>query len=447
MTSSRTSCFSRPVAGLLVLGLGLPFPAGCGGAVGAALKKQGDPLPPLPPEVVVEEEPPTTPDQRRTPDSGRLVSRLPLDAVTALESGITGDPGNAVRAALANAAISVPSVRPTNISLSGTGTHDSAAAPAEPGGTPPVTPGEIPLTRSDGSIGEVNGGTGSFVIGPISFPAKQSFDANGVQRGSDIVSTLDSSAAVGNQDYSSFRDQYGARAYFINNDGIYGIIVSDWMSTDQNGWVMTGTLVYPDSPDSPVLCTAASTEASCYDAAALAFVDGPELEGTGSGEVTFSGTAKYIGHASGLYAYGVSPSAPDSYTGIFTAPVELLAEFGRGRISGCAGCGVGVQLAGLPSEGNPVNSSYPLNIVFSPVPIGGAGPFSTFRSTGTEGVTVTLSGGAALAASSGSLGGRFSDTPAGSGRPRLAAGTLAVEWAETGRGQGSLLGTWTAGTD
>ena len=155
-----------------------------------------------------------------------------------------------------------------------------------------------------------------------------------------------------------------------------------------------------------------------------AFVDGPEIDGPPT--LPISGSATYQGPTQGLYAqlWGTDDlPVPQGSTeiGLFAATVDLTADFGANTISGCVGCTGSIDTAGVftnASTGEVLETSdtSEIEVRLGPASLNSDGSFRNSPvSVSAPNVTVTQT--------TGSWGGKFSNSQDAAGDPRLIAGT------------------------
>ena len=194
--------------------------------------------------------------------------------------------------------------------------------------------------------------------------------------------------------------------------GRYSALIAtiSYSPTDASDWLAGGLLITADGSGGPV---------GAGDIDQIAWIDGPEV----SGNVDLagaSGSAVYTGGAIGNYT---STNGEDLQVGSFQGRFQLTANFDGSSISGCVGCGQGVQIFPyFDSEDDaPEANGVPFEFRLGQIGIGSDGIFNNGD------VTISTVSGAglndnALQGQSGKWGGRFSTRlVADSGLPRTAA--------------------------
>lgn len=143
------------------------------------------------------------------------------------------------------------------------------------------------------------------------------------------------------------------------------------------------------------------------------FVDGPEIEQDAElGGI--SGTATYDAFVSGLYV-SEGGSGDEPKVGIFNSELRLEANFGSNTVSGCVGCGTGIEIQEISTD-NDEPETAPFQIRLGAATINDNGRVES-------GSTSVESTEAQVTSTSGSWSGRFSSVNE-NGRPRGVAGTL-----------------------
>lgn len=188
------------------------------------------------------------------------------------------------------------------------------------------------------------------------------------------------------------------------------IATISYSPTDASDWLAGGLLITADGSGGPV---------GAGDIDQIAWIDGPEVSGnvdlTGA-----SGSAAYTGAAIGNYTY---TNGGDLQVGSFQGGFRLTANFDASSISGCVGCGQGVQIFPyFDSEGGDLDAEgVPIEFRLGQIGIGSDGIFNngdvTISAVSAAGVNDN-----AFQGQSGKWGGRFSTRlVADSGLPRAAA--------------------------
>ena len=164
------------------------------------------------------------------------------------------------------------------------------------------------------------------------------------------------------------------------------------------------------------------------------FVDGSELDPALPPELPVSGTASYVGGASGIYTYSHGSGWP-GYDGLeaaeeFVGTMTVEANFDDMTIAGCIGCVGDLQidrghLYGALGWRVAEQLAKPTNyeIQFAPTEITAYGNFLG------EDVTVTHPT-RTVAESGGEWGGNLSNQPAEDGSPRMVAGVASAAFTE-----------------
>lgn len=212
-------------------------------------------------------------------------------------------------------------------------------------------------------------------------------------------------------------------------------VYTNWNNDDPNDYLAGGYWIYGDRG-----------QLGFSHVEAGAFVDGPEIRSNPT--LPQSGTATYRGDAGGLYVHE-NTSTPLVEFGDFGTDIRLTANFDTATISGCMGCVSGAELSGIAMDTSTgewetfsVNTPTQINL-------GSIG----FNSDGTfHGSAMTLSDSRmsshVTVTNKGSWGGKFSNIPDADGIPRLAAGTIGVEYTISGdpdwNGRGKIVGAWFA---
>lgn len=188
------------------------------------------------------------------------------------------------------------------------------------------------------------------------------------------------------------------------------IATISYSPADASDWLAGGLLITADGSGGPV---------GAGDIDQIAWIDGPEI----SGNVDLSGasgSAVYAGAAIGNYT---STNGGNLEVGMFQSPFRLTANFDASSISGCVGCGQGVQIFPYfdSEDDDPQAVGVPFEFRLGQIGIGSDGIFNNGD------VTISTVSGAglndnALQGQSGKWGGRFSTRlVADSGLPRTAA--------------------------
>ena len=183
-----------------------------------------------------------------------------------------------------------------------------------------------------------------------------------------------------------------------------------------------------------------------------AFVTGSEFELDSSDpDLPTANSAAYRGRSVGHYGYKFSRNGVTyNQAGDYSAAAVFSADFAKGEVSGCVGCGSGFLVTGVETVGAGVQRRFTNNKLGYDLKLG-AVKYSTAGSDSLpkgsfQGTAVTLdSVYGDVSSATGSWGGRFSSKFADK-EPRAVAGTLGVSWSEdlddADTGTGQLTGAW-----
>ena len=246
------------------------------------------------------------------------------------------------------------------------------------------------------------------------------------------------------------------------SSAIAGVTVS-WDADDPTDYVAGGFWMH----------LRGDARASIAGAAMGAFLEGPEFA-PGPRRLPRLGTAKYRGHASGMYTFYYGPAwayipfppgleLPVNGTrehGVYTGIVELTADFSANTISGCIGCvlpGEPADLIILETAGNtvePAGDEDRLYAVyqnseeksFARIELG-ATPIDPARGAfAGENLNVVIKYFAdEHTTSSGTWTGQFSRRTLADGTPRAVGATHAAKWRHPSGGRAVFLGSFLAG--
>ena len=179
---------------------------------------------------------------------------------------------------------------------------------------------------------------------------------------------------------------------------------------------------------------------------AQAFVSGPELNAHNPPALPLTGTAKYQGRASGVYAvtYGTDAvSGGSKEIGEFSGSSDLTANFGSGTITGCVGCTDPIRISGTYQD-RQTGRQFTFSDYETAYRLG-LGSVSFNRRTATfGGSNVTLSYPGVSLTSTGKWSGQFSNRLSANGRPRLVGGTFRGDATTTGNTKASFVGAFAA---
>ena len=178
------------------------------------------------------------------------------------------------------------------------------------------------------------------------------------------------------------------------------------------------------------------------------FIDGPELDPASPPRMPLSGTATYAGEAGGVYSYrygsGWAGIDEPEFAEEFAGTISLTADFADGTVSGCIGCIGDLEirrahlytLFGYRVE-QPLAQPTDYEVHFGRTRVGANGAFENPDAT-------VRHPGRAVAQSSGSWSGTFSNRSDANGHPRLVAGTARAEFVEADGSEGSFNALFTA---
>ena len=263
--------------------------------------------------------------------------------------------------------------------------------------------------------------------------ASTSFDGNDVQV---IIDRTDGSSLVLNSATNRFGSvdyQPILRGYSYRGDLLYqhtdeaatlAAVYVNWDNQNPRDYLAGGYWLHAEGDLPAGLVTRVETGA---------FVDGPEIEGPATTQV--SGRADYVGQAGGMYTYLQSGR---SEIGEFAGDVRITADFGTNTISGCVGCVSGIVVSGFSVDDDEQATAFIAVPNSARLRMGATLIKNGAFSSGNVNIERD---DARVTSTDGSWGGRFSTIGDDQG-PRLAAGTAGASWTEEGGGSGAVVGSW-----